>query len=154
MCRAFAHTLRRKARDWATTLLLKSIHTFDDFSKKITAYFASSKHAKKTAISLIDDALVIEADIVDFDVKRVLVDNGSVANIMSLGVFLGLKISSSKIKPITTPLHGFGGATVIPGRTIELPVTLGTYPDSVVIMTSFLLVKVPMAYNAFMAPHF
>ncbi|KAL2526786.1 Ribonuclease H [Abeliophyllum distichum] len=83
----------------------------------------------------------------DFDVKRVLVDNGSAADVMSWKVFLGLKISPNKIKPVTTPLHGFGGATVIPEGTIELLVTLGTYPASVVIMTSFLLVKAPMAYN-------
>ncbi|KAL2466991.1 Uncharacterized protein Adt_42842 [Abeliophyllum distichum] len=95
-----------------------------------------------------DDALVIVADITDFDVKSVLVDNGSAADVMSWEVFLGLKISPSKIKPVTTPLHGFGGATVIPEGTIELPVTLGTYPASVVIMTNFLLVKAPMAYNA------
>ncbi|KAL2534459.1 Uncharacterized protein Adt_07810 [Abeliophyllum distichum] len=85
---------------------------------------------------------------VDFDVKRVLVNNGSAADVMSWEVFLGLKISPSKIKPVTTPLHGFGGATVIPEGTIELLVTLGTYPASVVIMTSFLLVKAHMAYNA------
>ncbi|KAL2513134.1 Ribonuclease H [Abeliophyllum distichum] len=84
----------------------------------------------------------------DFDVKRVLVDNGSAADVMSWEVFLGLKISHSKIKPVTTPVHGFRGATVIPEGTIELPVTLGSYPASVVIMTSFLLVKAPMAYNA------
>ncbi|KAL2526780.1 Ribonuclease H [Abeliophyllum distichum] len=60
----------------------------------------------------------------DFDVKRVLVDNGIAADVMSWKVFLGLKISPNKIKPITTPLHGFGGATVIPEGTIELPVTL------------------------------
>ncbi|KAL2470319.1 Uncharacterized protein Adt_38455 [Abeliophyllum distichum] len=84
----------------------------------------------------------------DFDVKRVLVDNGSAADVMSWEVFLGLKISPSKIKPVTTPLHGFGGATVIPEGTIELPVTLDTYPASVIIMTSFILVKAPMAYNA------
>ncbi|KAL2541753.1 Uncharacterized protein Adt_02731 [Abeliophyllum distichum] len=61
-----------------------------------------------------DDALVIVADIADFDVKRVLVDNGSAAHIMFWRVFLGLKISPSKIKPVTTPLHVFGGVTVIP----------------------------------------
>ncbi|KAL2518364.1 Uncharacterized protein Adt_14611 [Abeliophyllum distichum] len=94
-----------------------------------------------------DDALVIVADITDFDVKRVLVDNGSIVDVMSWKVFIGLKLSPSKIKPFTTPLHGFGKATVILKGTIELPVTLGTYPTSVVIMNSFLLVKAPMAYN-------
>ncbi|KAL2474954.1 Uncharacterized protein Adt_35690 [Abeliophyllum distichum] len=47
-----------------------------------------------------DDALVIVADIADFDVKRVLVDNGSAADVMSWEVFLGLKISPSKIIPV------------------------------------------------------
>ncbi|KAL2455271.1 Uncharacterized protein Adt_47358 [Abeliophyllum distichum] len=94
-----------------------------------------------------DDALVIVANIVDFDVKKVLVDNGNAANIISWIVFLGLKISLSKIKHVTTPLYEFVGATIIPEGAIELPVTLGTYPTSVVIMTNFLLVKAPMAYN-------
>ncbi|KAL2542718.1 Uncharacterized protein Adt_03696 [Abeliophyllum distichum] len=66
---------------------------------------------------------------------------------MSWEVFLGLKISPNKIKLVTTPFHGFRGATVIPEGTIELPVTLGTYPASMVIITRFLLVKAPMAYN-------
>ncbi|KAL2518389.1 Reverse transcriptase domain-containing protein [Abeliophyllum distichum] len=55
-----------------------------------------------------DDALVIVADIVDFYVKRVLVDNGSAVDVMSWEVFLGLKISPSKIKHVTTPLHSMG----------------------------------------------
>ncbi|KAL2513295.1 RNase H domain-containing protein [Abeliophyllum distichum] len=83
-----------------------------------------------------NDAIIIVADIADFDVRRVLVDNGSAANVMSWEIFLGLKISPSKIKPVTTPLHRFGGATVIPEGIIELPVTLGTYPASVLAVVS------------------
>ncbi|KAL2526905.1 Uncharacterized protein Adt_11959 [Abeliophyllum distichum] len=94
-----------------------------------------------------DNALVIVADIVDFDVKKVLVDNDSAENVISWIVFLGLKISLSKINHVTTPLYEFVGATIIPEGAIELPVTLGTYPTSVVIMTNFLLVKAHMAYN-------
>ncbi|KAL2455452.1 Uncharacterized protein Adt_47276 [Abeliophyllum distichum] len=66
-----------------------------------------------------DDALVIVADIADFDVKRILVDNGSAADVISWEVFLGLKISPSKIKPVTTPLYGFRGATVIPKEQLS-----------------------------------
>ncbi|KAL2541551.1 Uncharacterized protein Adt_02529 [Abeliophyllum distichum] len=52
-----------------------------------------------------DDVLVIVADIADLDVNKVLVDNGSAGDVMSWRVFLGLKISPSKIKHVTTPLH-------------------------------------------------
>ncbi|KAL2505320.1 Integrase catalytic domain-containing protein [Abeliophyllum distichum] len=131
ICRAFPSILRREARDWVATILPKLICTFDDFSKQFAAYFSSSKHAKKIAISLMqltqdkdellkdsttwnedlkgvtcphDDALVIVADIADFDVNRLLVDNGSAADVMSWRVFLGLKISPSKIKHVKAPM--------------------------------------------------
>ncbi|KAL2491126.1 Reverse transcriptase domain-containing protein [Abeliophyllum distichum] len=42
---------------------------------------------------------------------------------------------------------GFRGATVTPKGTIELPVTLGTYPTNITILTN-LVVNTPMAYNA------
>ncbi|XP_022848856.1 uncharacterized protein LOC111371185 [Olea europaea var. sylvestris] len=95
-----------------------------------------------------DDALVIVGDIANFDVKRVLVDKGSAENVLTWDAFLGLKIPQKRLKVVTTPLQGFGGATVIPEGTVELSVTLGTYPATVVIMTNFLVVKTPMAYNA------
>ncbi|XP_022867929.1 uncharacterized protein LOC111387585 [Olea europaea var. sylvestris] len=92
-----------------------------------------------------DDALVIVGDIADFDVKRVLVDEESAVNVLT---FLGLKVPQEKLKMVTTPLLGFGGARVIPEGTVEFSVTLGTYLATVVIVTNFLVVKTPMAYNA------
>ncbi|XP_022858608.1 uncharacterized protein LOC111379468 [Olea europaea var. sylvestris] len=80
--------------------------------------------------------------------RRVLVDGGSAANVLTWDAFLGLKIPQERLKVVTTPLQGFGGATVIPEGTVELSVTLGTYPVTVVIVTNFLVVKTPMAYNA------
>ncbi|XP_022841825.1 uncharacterized protein LOC111365502 [Olea europaea var. sylvestris] len=50
-----------------------------------------------------DDALVIVGDIVDFDVKMVLVDGGSAANVLTWDAFLGLKIPQEKLKMVTTP---------------------------------------------------
>ncbi|XP_022846498.1 uncharacterized protein LOC111369281 [Olea europaea var. sylvestris] len=95
-----------------------------------------------------DDALVIVGDIADFDVKKVLVDGGSAANVLTCDAFLGLRVPPDKLKIVNTRLQGFGGATVIPEGTVELPVMRGTYPTIVVIMVSFLVVKTPIAYNA------
>ncbi|KAL2474425.1 Retrotransposon gag protein [Abeliophyllum distichum] len=52
MCKAFPPILRQEVRNWVTTLLPKSIRTFDDFSKQFVTYFTSSKWAKKTTIRL------------------------------------------------------------------------------------------------------
>ncbi|KAL2490616.1 Ribonuclease H [Abeliophyllum distichum] len=93
--------------------------TLVDKNERFSQNITFSDEDLKSVTCPHDDALVIVADIADFDVEGVLVDNGSAANVMFWEVFLGLKISPSKIKPITTPLHGFGGATVIPERTIH-----------------------------------
>ncbi|KAL2526569.1 Uncharacterized protein Adt_11623 [Abeliophyllum distichum] len=74
-----------------------------------------------------DDALGITGDNLDFDVKRVLIDNGSATDVLTWGVLLGLKVPLEKLKPVSTPLQGFRGATMIFEETIDLPVTLGTY---------------------------
>ncbi|XP_022854805.1 uncharacterized protein LOC111376108 [Olea europaea var. sylvestris] len=95
-----------------------------------------------------DDALVIVGDMADFNVKRVLVDGESAANVLTWDAFLGLKIFPEKLKMVTTPLQGFGEAIVISKGTVELPVTQGTYLATVVIVTNFLVIKTPIAYNA------
>lgn len=57
------------------------------------------------------------------------------------------EIYSEKFKKIT-PLQGFIGATMIPDETVELRITLGTYSTTELMMTSFLVVKILMSYNA------
>ncbi|XP_022888976.1 uncharacterized protein LOC111404395 [Olea europaea var. sylvestris] len=79
---------------------------------------------------------------------RVLVDGGSAANVLTWEAFVGLKISPKNLKVVSNPLPGFRGATVIQEGVVELPVTLGTYLASVVILVNFLVVKTPMVYNA------
>ncbi|XP_022856802.1 uncharacterized protein LOC111377884 [Olea europaea var. sylvestris] len=56
-----------------------------------------------------DDALVIVGDITDFDVKRVLVDRGSAANVLTWDAFLGLKVPQEKLKMVTTPYKALEG---------------------------------------------
>ncbi|KAL2532439.1 Uncharacterized protein Adt_05790 [Abeliophyllum distichum] len=87
-------------------------------------------------------------DIADFDVRRVLVDTGSAANVMSWEAFKGLKIPTDRLKSMNTPLQGFGGGTVIPEGIVVLPVVLGQHPYSVTLITPFLIVNTPMAYNS------
>ncbi|XP_022859821.1 uncharacterized protein LOC111380471 [Olea europaea var. sylvestris] len=73
-----------------------------------------------------DDALVILAIIVNFEVKRVLVSNGSAANVLSHEAFVQMGISSEQLKPVKTPLQRFGGGVITPKGIVGLPLTLGT----------------------------
>ncbi|XP_022843439.1 uncharacterized protein LOC111366994 [Olea europaea var. sylvestris] len=95
-----------------------------------------------------DDALVISAIVANFEVKRILVDNGSAANILSQEAFAKMGISSQQLKAVKTPLQGFGGGVITPEGVVELPLTLGSGQKQVTEMTSFQVVRVSMAYNA------
>ncbi|XP_022897821.1 uncharacterized protein LOC111411533 [Olea europaea var. sylvestris] len=56
-----------------------------------------------------DDALVISAIVANFEVKRILIDNGSAANILSHEAFTKMGISPEQLKTVKTPLQGFRG---------------------------------------------
>ncbi|XP_022881079.1 uncharacterized protein LOC111398400 [Olea europaea var. sylvestris] len=56
-----------------------------------------------------DDALVISTIVANFEVKRILIDNGSAANILSHEAFTKMGISPEQLKTVKTPLQGFEG---------------------------------------------
>jgi hypothetical protein len=93
------------------------------------------------------DALVVSMRIGNHNVHRILVDNGSSADILYWSAFLHLGINRDKLVPATCPLIGFAGEQVYPVGSIELPVTPGEYPRQRTIMVKFLLVDKPSAYN-------
>ncbi|XP_057950900.1 uncharacterized protein LOC131145724 [Malania oleifera] len=101
-----------------------------------------------------DDALVLSLLVANYMVRRVLVDNGSSANIMFWSVLVEMKIGKERLKPVSTPLVGFGGDTVHPLGTITLPVTIGTTPQQVTTLTEFLVVDRPSVYNVILGRPF
>ena len=69
-----------------------------------------------------DDALVITFRIGDYDVRRVMVDGGSGAEIMYPDLYKGLGLRPEDLTPYTSPLMSFDGKLVIPKGMISLPV--------------------------------
>ncbi|XP_022883875.1 uncharacterized protein LOC111400717 [Olea europaea var. sylvestris] len=94
-----------------------------------------------------DNALVISAIIANFEVKRILIDNGSTANVLSHEAFDQMGISTEQLKPIKTPLQGFGGGVITPESIVGLPLKLGSERKQVTQITTFEVVRTPMAYN-------
>ena len=69
-----------------------------------------------------DDALLITLKIEDYDVKRVMVDGGSAAEIMYLDLYKGLKLKPEDLMPYSSPLISFDRKLVIPKGMIRLPI--------------------------------
>ena len=75
-----------------------------------------------------DNALVISIRVGDYNMHRVLVDNGSLADILYYPVFQQMGIDKERLIPTNAPLAGFGGSRVFPLGVVTLSVVVGDYP--------------------------
>ena len=75
-----------------------------------------------------NDALVVSIRIEDYNMHRVLVDNGSLADILYYPAFQQMGIGRERLIPTNAPLVGFGGTRVLPLGAITLSVVVGDYP--------------------------
>ena len=69
-----------------------------------------------------DDALVVTLRIGGYDVKRVLVNQGSVVEIMYPNLYKGLNLKPEDLTTYDSPLVSFEGKTVIPRCQTRLPI--------------------------------
>ncbi|KAL0452595.1 UNVERIFIED_CONTAM: hypothetical protein Slati_1237600 [Sesamum latifolium] len=94
-----------------------------------------------------DDPIVITLDIANFTVHKVLVDNGSSANIIFQDILKRMVLEDASLSLVQTLLVGFGGSEVTSLGTIDLPVLMGKEPRRRTTMVRFLVVDTPFAYN-------
>ena len=80
-----------------------------------------SDEDKIGTIQLHDDALVITLRIGGYDVKRVMVDQGSTVEIMYPDLDKGLNLRAEDLTPYSSPLVSFEGKIIIPKGQIRLP---------------------------------
>ena len=94
-----------------------------------------------------DDPLVIKTIVANKTVHRVLVDNGSLADIIFASAFDKMGIGKEKLKPVNACLHGFSGERVLPLGSVHLVLTLGDLPCQATATVRFLIIDAPSAYN-------
>ena len=94
-----------------------------------------------------DDPLVVRAIVVNKTVHRVLIDNGSSADIIFTSAFDKMGIEREKLEPVNTHLRGFSGEKVLPLGSIQQVLTLGDPPCQATTTTRFLIIDAPSAYN-------
>ena len=95
-----------------------------------------------------DDALVVSIRIEDYNMHRVLVDNGSSTDILYYPAFQQMGIDREWMILMNAPLVGFGGTRVLPLGAITLFVVVGDYPQQIAKHVTFLVVDYSSAYNA------
>ena len=91
-----------------------------------------------------DDALLITFRIEGYDVKRVMVDGGSAAEIMYPDLYKSLKLKPEDLLPYSSPLMSFDGKLVIPKGMIRLPVQTG--PE--IVEVNFIIIDTYSPYTA------
>jgi hypothetical protein len=96
------------------------------------------------------DAMVINCSVAGWDLHKILVDNGSQANIIFLHAFDRMGISHILLKPSDNPVYGFGGKGTFPVGKIELPPSLGVAPNARSEQVTFDIVDMVYPYNAIM----
>ena len=77
-----------------------------------------------------DDVIVITLTIANYTTRRVLVDNGSSADILYYLAFQQMRIKEL-LHPVSVSLINFGGIKVLPIGTISLLVVVGSYPRQI-----------------------
>ena len=90
---------------------------------------------------------MITLQIGGYDVKRVMVDQGSVVEIIFPDLYKGLNLKAEDLTPYNSPLVSFEGKIIIPKGQIRLPVQTG----SEVMEVNFIVVDTYSPYIAIVA---
>ena len=106
-----------------------------------------SNEDKVGTLQSYDNALVITLKIGRYNVKKVLVDQGSSVEIMYPNLYKGLKLKLEDLACYDSPLMGFDGKVVIPNGQIRLPMQIG----SEVVQVDFIVVDVYSPYTTIVA---
>ena len=81
-----------------------------------------SAEDKVRTIQPYNDALVVTLKIGGYDMRRVLVDQGSAVEVMYPDLYKGLNLKSEDLTAYNSPLVSFEGKTVTPRGQIRLPI--------------------------------
>ena len=79
--------------------------------------------------------------------KKVMVDQGSAAEIMYPDLYKGLNLKAEDLMPYSSPLVSFEGKIIIPKGQVRLPVQTG----SEVVKVDFIIVDAYSPYTAIIA---
>ncbi|XP_059446360.1 uncharacterized protein LOC132177900 [Corylus avellana] len=105
-----------------------TVQRLSKVAKKDSVILSFSEEDARGVMQPHDDPLVVTITVANHMIHRILVDNGSSADILYWPVFKQMGIDRDRVTPFSSPLVGFAGEQVQPIGLISLPVTAGTAP--------------------------
>ncbi|XP_050278367.1 uncharacterized protein LOC126719912 [Quercus robur] len=115
--------------------------------KIVSPVLGFSDEDKVGTIQPHDDALVVTLRIGGYDVRRVLVDQGSAVEVMYPDLYKGLNLKPEDLTAYDSPLVSFEGKTVTPRGQIRQPIQT----SSDVVEVDFIVVNAYSPYTAIVA---
>ncbi|XP_020235769.1 uncharacterized protein LOC109815456 [Cajanus cajan] len=94
-----------------------------------------------------DDPVVISAIVMGYNVKRVLIDQGSSADILFWEAFEGMKIPNDRLIPYAGTLVGFAGDQVIARGYADLETNFGEGVQMKTVVVRYLVVNAQSSYS-------
>jgi hypothetical protein len=93
-----------------------------------------------------NDAMVIEVNIPRWVIGKILVDNGSLTDILFLKTFKKMNLSQHMLHPPEYPLQSFGGKPIKPVGKVSLPVSFGDIDNARIETLTFDVVDIYHPY--------
>jgi len=93
---------------------------------------------------------MVQARIGNMEMRRIIVDTGSLVNVMYKGCFEQMGLGSDQLVASPELLYSFTRNAVIPMGRIRLPVTVGYLDRQATAMADFQIINCPSPYNVIM----
>lgn len=141
-----ACTLRNSSKSYAREV----IHIVGEAPKRaiVEAIIAFDYSDLEGVKILKDDPSVIAPVIGNNQVKRYLVDNGVLVDILFYERYIKMGYTDTQFTPSNMLIFGFTGVESRVEGIIQLPVTMGMEPQQVTQMLNFVVNKAGSTYNA------
>ncbi|XP_038693839.1 uncharacterized protein LOC119991567 [Tripterygium wilfordii] len=136
-----SHTSAKKHEKEAANPAAKLARSVGTFTNQVMAF------TDDEATQLLHphhDALVLTLQVANINLKRILVDNGSSANVLFLAAYRGMGLDETLILRKSTTLIGFNGEVSHSLEEVVLPI----YAPGLNKQTRFSVVDSPSTYNA------
>jgi len=124
---------------------MMTVDMFEDHSPDVDITF--TKEDLRDVVPHDNDPIVISLVTTGMKVHRVLVDQGSSADVMFCPTFTQLQLPLDQLRPYEGCLYGFAGDQVEVKGYIELRTTFTNEVASRTEKIKYLVVKAPSAYN-------